>query len=108
MLDFSSAGLLMFLDAALKFIQKMEKTIVQSEILTMSSQERKVIKNDLCLPSSRIHVGQSIKLLLCLLVNFHIRVDLPHKGTCSHVSHGTWKRNVLGEFLGSVIAPLSI
>lgn len=25
MLDFSSAGLLMFLDAALKFIQKMEK-----------------------------------------------------------------------------------
>lgn len=43
-------------------------------------------------PSFRIHVGKSINipvLLLRLLVNFHICVDLPHKGTCSHVSNGT-------------------
>lgn len=74
--------------------------VVQSEILTISLQERKVIKNDLCPPSFRIHVGKSINipvLLLCFLVNFHICVDLPHKGTCSHVSNGTWKNR--GEFL---------
>lgn len=76
--------------------------IVQSEILTISLQERKVIKNDLCPPSFRIHVGKSINIpvwLLRFLVNFHICVDLPHKGTCSHVSDGTWKTNVLCEFL---------
>lgn len=66
--------------------------IVQSEILTISLQERKVIKNDLCPPSFRIRVGKSVYipvLLLRFLVNFHICVDLPHEGTCSHVSDGT-------------------
>lgn len=99
---FRRFALVHFRVAALKFIQKMEKNyIVQSEILTISLQETKVIKNDLCPPSSKIHVGKSINipvLLLCFLVNFHICVDLPHKGTCSHVSNGTWKTNVFCEF----------
>lgn len=90
--------------AALKFRKwrrkkkRKEKTtyIVQSEILTISLQEGKV-KNDLCPPSFRIHRVKSIHipvllLLLRLLVNFHICVDLPHKGTCSHVSDGTWDK----------------
>lgn len=84
--------------AALKFIQKMENYIVQSEIPTISLQERKVIKNDLCLTSFRIRVGKSMNIpvtLLCFLVYFHICVDLPHKGTCSHVSYGTWKTKTL-------------
>lgn len=85
--------------------------IVQSEILTISLQERKVIKNDLCPPLFRIHVGKSINipvLLLCFLVNFHICVDLPHKGTCSHVSNGTWKTNVFCQFLSGGLATASI
>lgn len=60
---------------------------------TISLQERKVIKNDLCPPSFGIRLGKSINIpvlmLLHFLVNFHICVNLPHKGTCSHVSYGT-------------------
>lgn len=76
--------------------RKWKNYIVQSEILTISLQERKVIKNDLCPPSFRIHIGKSIILVLLLrfLVNFHICVDLPHEGTCSHVSDGTWNKQM--------------
>lgn len=38
--------------------------------------------------------GANPRTSLCrcwTLVDFHICVDLPHKGTCSHVSHGACK-----------------
>lgn len=104
MFDTSSADLLLFtLSCGVEIHSENGKKttkktyIVQSEILTISLQERKV-KNDLCPPSFRIHIVISINipvLLLRFLVNFHICVDLPHKGTCSHVSNGTWNKQML-------------
>lgn len=85
--------------AVVKFIKEMEtKTNLHcTKADSLDFFSRKKVMTDLCLLSFRLHVGKSLNihvLLLCFLVNFHICVDLPDKGTCSHVSNSTCNKHI--------------
>lgn len=82
--------------ATLKWIQKWEKLhLYKLRYHNLFLQKKRLV------PAS---VGESFSwsldpllLLATVLVNFHICVDLPHEGTCSHIPNGSYKRKMLQE-----------